>query len=133
MKKILKIVVAAFMLYAVTAAFFGFDTDLVCRIQPAATIWFLVVLLLVGGLRLVVVQGGCVGVVLRRLLASVVYQGDRAGGRLFRRGEGRGEGQQRRQQGDECLAHEKLILFLLTFLFHNFCNFCKNTKKTLMM
>ena len=46
MKKILKIVVAAFMLYAVTAAFFGFDTDLACRIQPAATIWFLVVLLL---------------------------------------------------------------------------------------
>ena len=46
MKKILKIVVAAFVLYAVTAAFFGFDTDLVCRIQPAATVWFLVVLLL---------------------------------------------------------------------------------------
>ena len=32
MKKILKIVVAAFMLYAVTAAFFGFETDLACDI-----------------------------------------------------------------------------------------------------
>ena len=46
MKKIIKVVVAVFMLYAVTAAFFGFDTDLACRIQPAATVWFLVVLLL---------------------------------------------------------------------------------------
>ena len=46
MKRFLKIVVAAAMLLSVTEAFFGFDTDLACRIQPAATIWFLVVLLL---------------------------------------------------------------------------------------
>ena len=46
MKKTVKIIVAAAMLACVTAAFFGFDTDLACRIQPAATVWFLAVLLL---------------------------------------------------------------------------------------
>ena len=45
-KKLIKALVAAAMLACVTAAFFGFDTDLACRIQPAATIGFLVVLLL---------------------------------------------------------------------------------------
>ena len=45
-KKLIKALVAAAMLACVTAAFFGYDTDLACRIQPAATIWFLVVLLL---------------------------------------------------------------------------------------
>ena len=45
-KKLIKALVAAAMLACVTAAFFGCDTDLACRIQPAATIWFLVVLLL---------------------------------------------------------------------------------------
>ena len=43
---ITKALVAAAMLGAVTAAFFGADTDLACRIQPAATVFFLVVLLL---------------------------------------------------------------------------------------
>lgn len=46
MKKTVKIIVAAATLACVTAAFFGFGTDLVCRIQPAATVWFLAVLLL---------------------------------------------------------------------------------------
>ena len=46
MKKTVKIIVAAAMLACVTAAFFGFGTDLACRIQPAATVWFLAVLLL---------------------------------------------------------------------------------------
>lgn len=45
-KKLIKALVAAAMLACVTAAFFGCDTDLACRIQPAATIGFLVVLLL---------------------------------------------------------------------------------------
>ena len=45
-KKILKALVAAAMLAAVTAAFFGAPTSLACRIQPAATVAFLVVLLL---------------------------------------------------------------------------------------
>lgn len=45
-KKLIKALVATAMLSCVTAAFFGCDTDLACRIQPAATIWFLVVLLL---------------------------------------------------------------------------------------
>jgi len=45
-KKLIKALVAAAMLACVTAAFFGYDTDLACRIQPAATIWFLIVLLL---------------------------------------------------------------------------------------
>ena len=45
-KKILKAIVAAAMLAAVTAAFFGAPTSLACRIQPAATVAFLVVLLL---------------------------------------------------------------------------------------
>ena len=45
-KKLIKALVAAATLACVTAAFFGCDTDLACRIQPAATIWFLVVLLL---------------------------------------------------------------------------------------
>ena len=45
-KKILKVLVATAMLAAVTAAFFGVPTSLACRIQPAASIWFLVVLLL---------------------------------------------------------------------------------------
>ena len=45
-KKILKVLVAAAMLAAVTAAFFGAPTSLACRIQPAATVTFLVVLLL---------------------------------------------------------------------------------------
>jgi polyferredoxin len=45
-KKILKALVAAAMLTAVTAAFFGAPTSLACRIQPAATVTFLVVLLL---------------------------------------------------------------------------------------
>ena len=45
-KKLIKALVAAAMLACVTAAFFGCDTDLACRIQPAATIWFLVILLL---------------------------------------------------------------------------------------
>ena len=43
---LIKALVAAATLACVTAAFFGCDTDLACRIQPAATIWFLVVLLL---------------------------------------------------------------------------------------
>ena len=46
MKKTVKIIVAAAMLACVTAAFFGYGTDLACRIQPAATVWFLAVLLL---------------------------------------------------------------------------------------
>lgn len=46
MKKFVKIVVAAAMLAAVTAAFFGWKSEVVCRIQPAATYTFLVVLLL---------------------------------------------------------------------------------------
>ncbi len=45
-KKVLKAIVAAAMLAAVTAAFFGAPTGLACRIQPAATVAFLVVLLL---------------------------------------------------------------------------------------
>ena len=45
-KTILKALVAAAMLAAVTAAFFGAPTSLACRIQPAASIWFLGVLLL---------------------------------------------------------------------------------------
>ena len=45
-KNLIKALVAAAMLACVTAAFFGCDTDLACRIQPAAIIWFLVVLLL---------------------------------------------------------------------------------------
>ena len=45
-KKLIKALVAAAMLACVTAAFFGCDTDLACHIQPAATIWFLVILLL---------------------------------------------------------------------------------------
>jgi len=45
-KKLVKALVAAAMLACVTAAFFGRGTDLACRIQPAATVWFLVVLLL---------------------------------------------------------------------------------------
>ena len=45
-KTLLKSLVAAATLACVTAAFFGFDTDLACRIQPAATFAFLVVLLL---------------------------------------------------------------------------------------
>ncbi|MBP5510704.1 MAG: 4Fe-4S binding protein [Kiritimatiellae bacterium] len=45
-KKILKTLVAAAMLAAVTAAFFGAPTGLACRIQPAATVTFLAVLLL---------------------------------------------------------------------------------------
>ena len=45
-KRILKALVAAAMLVAVTAAFFGAPTSLACRIQPAATVTFLVVLLL---------------------------------------------------------------------------------------
>ena len=45
-KKLIKALVAAATLACVTAAFFGCDTDLACRIQPAATIWFLIVLLL---------------------------------------------------------------------------------------
>ena len=45
-KKLIKALVATAMLSCVTAAFFGCDTDIACRIQPAATIWFLVVLLL---------------------------------------------------------------------------------------
>ena len=45
-KKILKALVAAAMLTAVTAAFFGAPTSLACRIQPAATITFLIVLLI---------------------------------------------------------------------------------------
>ena len=44
-KKMLKALVAAAMLAAVTAGFFGAPTSLACRIQPAATIWFLIVLL----------------------------------------------------------------------------------------
>ena len=46
MKKALKAAVAAAALCAVTAAFFGAPTDLACRIQPSATVDFLVVLLL---------------------------------------------------------------------------------------
>ena len=46
MKKILKMLVAAVTLGCVTAAFFGAPTGLACRIQPAATVTFLVVLLL---------------------------------------------------------------------------------------
>ena len=46
MKKLSKIIVAAAMLGCVTAAFFGAPTGLACRIQPSATIAFLVVLLL---------------------------------------------------------------------------------------
>ena len=46
MKKFAKVVLAASMLSAVTAAFFGVATDLACRLQPAATYTFLVVLLL---------------------------------------------------------------------------------------
>ena len=42
----LKAIVAAAMLAAVTAAFFGAPTSLACRIQPAATVAFLVVLVL---------------------------------------------------------------------------------------
>ena len=45
-KNVLKTLVAAGMLAAVTAAFFGAPTEIVCRIQPAATVVFLVVLLL---------------------------------------------------------------------------------------
>ena len=45
-KKLIKALVAVAMLAWVTAAFFGYDTNLACRIQPAATIWFLIVLLL---------------------------------------------------------------------------------------
>ena len=46
MKKALKIAISAAMLGCVTAAFFGAPTYLACRIQPSATITFLVVLLL---------------------------------------------------------------------------------------
>ena len=46
MKKTVKVIVAAAMLACVTAAFFGCGSDVVCRIQPAATVWFLAVLLL---------------------------------------------------------------------------------------
>ncbi len=46
MKNILKMLVAAVTLGCVTAAFFGAPTGLACRIQPAATVTFLVVLLL---------------------------------------------------------------------------------------
>ena len=46
MKKALKIAVGAATLACVTAAFFGAPTYLACRVQPAATITFLVVLLL---------------------------------------------------------------------------------------
>ena len=46
MKKTLKTIAAAAMLGCVTAAFFGAPTHLACRIQPAATVTFLVVLLL---------------------------------------------------------------------------------------
>ena len=45
-KKLIKALVATAMLAAVTAAFFGAPTSLACRIQPAATVTFLVVLLL---------------------------------------------------------------------------------------
>ncbi len=45
-KRILKALAAAAMLAAVTAAFFGAPTSPACRIQPAATVAFLVVLLL---------------------------------------------------------------------------------------
>ena len=45
-KNVLKVLAAAAMLAAVTAAFFGAPTSLACRIQPAASIWFLIVLLL---------------------------------------------------------------------------------------
>lgn len=46
MKRIMKMLAAAAMLGCVTAAFFGAPTGLACRIQPAATVTFLVVLLL---------------------------------------------------------------------------------------
>lgn len=46
MKKFAKVVVAAAALAAVTAAFFGVKSEVVCHIQPAATYVFLVVLLL---------------------------------------------------------------------------------------
>ena len=46
MKKTLKILTAAAMLGCVTAAFFGAPTCLACRVQPAATVTFLIVLLL---------------------------------------------------------------------------------------
>ena len=45
-RKFVKMIVAAAMLAAVTAAFFGVETDVACRIQPSATYAFLVVLLL---------------------------------------------------------------------------------------
>ncbi len=45
-KNPLKALVAAAMLASVTAAFFGLPTSLACRIQPAATVTFLAVLLL---------------------------------------------------------------------------------------
>ena len=45
-KRIVKGLVALVVLAAVTAAFFGAPTDLACRIQPAASVVFLVVLLL---------------------------------------------------------------------------------------
>ena len=46
MKKTLKTIVAVAMLGSVTAAFFGAPTWLACRVQPAATVAFLIVLLL---------------------------------------------------------------------------------------
>ena len=46
MKKSVKTIVAVAMLGCATAAFFGAPTGIVCRIQPAATFTFLLVLLL---------------------------------------------------------------------------------------
>ena len=46
MKKTLKILTAAATLGCVTAAFFGAPTHLACRVQPAVTVTFLIVLLL---------------------------------------------------------------------------------------
>lgn len=45
-KNVLKRLVAAAMLAAVTASFFGAPTSFACRVQPAATVTFLAVLLL---------------------------------------------------------------------------------------
>ena len=44
--KLLKMSVAAATLVSATAAFFGLKTEFACRVQPAATYTFLVVLLL---------------------------------------------------------------------------------------
>ena len=46
MKKYMKIAVACAVLAATTAAFFGAPTAVVCKLQPGATLWFLIVLLL---------------------------------------------------------------------------------------